>query len=739
MRNLLYRILASLIVGAILPTFGAQITVVSATASNTYPGLNPELAFDGNTSTWWGSGSLPTPTSQWIQLDLGTERRLSSVRLLPSQDPAGTTTHGVHGRDAAGNWNAYFGTLSGSTFDSQWLELPISNTALVRYVFVETTQSPSWVSWREIEVFGYEAPPPPSPSGTLSATPPSCTVPSGGTYCSTTLSWTVSNSASGFARVWLTSVPPTSTETAGGWVDEWPSSSSVVVPWITPGTYQFTLREGTSALGPILASVSVTGDGTSPPPPPPVGPTPVFTEAFGSFGGVTGTCNPDFIPPGYATGGNLPDPDGATNDVTCPVLETWNTMGVLDGNHSVYRCMGVTAPECWSVQNGHLVMLGRRVDQPFQSDGFPMIGPKLVDSVKLSNGANANKFISAEADFNIASCTLNGAPNSSCFLSLVLLHNETDYRAINLSRWPQLPAGLLIPFSNGPTSGAELFSPTSQTIGMGQWNRLRIDYVPGLGLKYYINGELMRFESNSPDALTYEPMTHMNAILRGNPHVSVYIDGVADQNNVRACVDNIRVFVTDTERPNEPGSALPAEACLALPVVTVTSPTQYQAFPSPASIPLSATATPIIGSITKVEYFEGPTKIAEATQPPYSATWSNVPLGTYSISARAIDSVGDVSAMSNPVLVSVGSGTSSVTVITAGAGEGTVTSTPGGITCGASCSSNFAPGTSVTLTATAASGSRFQSWSGACTGTRSTCQLTVNSQLFATATFAPVR
>jgi hypothetical protein len=55
-------------------------------------------------------------------------------------------------------------------------------------------------------------------------------------------------------------------------------------------------------------------------------------------------------------------------------------------------------------------------------------------------------------------------------------------------------------------------------------------------------------------------------------------------------------------------------------------------------------------------------------------------------------------------------------VSTAGDGAGTVTSTPAGIDCGAGCSHAYDYGSSVTLTASAAAGSSFAGWAGACTG-----------------------
>lgn len=59
-----------------------------------------------------------------------------------------------------------------------------------------------------------------------------------------------------------------------------------------------------------------------------------------------------------------------------------------------------------------------------------------------------------------------------------------------------------------------------------------------------------------------------------------------------------------------------------------------------------------------------------------------------------------------------------LTVSKTGTGAGTVTSSPAGINCGNDCSNEFPSGTSVTLSAAAASGSTFVGWSGGgCSGT----------------------
>jgi uncharacterized repeat protein (TIGR02543 family) len=56
-----------------------------------------------------------------------------------------------------------------------------------------------------------------------------------------------------------------------------------------------------------------------------------------------------------------------------------------------------------------------------------------------------------------------------------------------------------------------------------------------------------------------------------------------------------------------------------------------------------------------------------------------------------------------------------------------------GINCGTTCSANFASGTVVTLTETPGTGHTFGGWSGACTGTASTCSVTVSAAKAVTA------
>lgn len=71
----------------------------------------------------------------------------------------------------------------------------------------------------------------------------------------------------------------------------------------------------------------------------------------------------------------------------------------------------------------------------------------------------------------------------------------------------------------------------------------------------------------------------------------------------------------------------------------------------------------------------------------------------------------------------------------AGTGTGRVTSLPAGIDCGSTCAASFADGTPVTLIANADDGSTFAGWSGACSGTNTSCAVVMTTAQSVTATF----
>ena len=112
---------------------------------------------------------------------------------------------------------------------------------------------------------------------------------------------------------------------------------------------------------------------------------------------------------------------------------------------------------------------------------------------------------------------------------------------------------------------------------------------------------------------------------------------------------------------------------------------------------------------------------------------------TVTLSISATTDVSDVSNFFiDDVYLDGATGNQTLTVSKNGTGSGAVTSNPSGINCGSTCSYGFANNASVTLTASAVSGSTFTGWSGAgCSGTGA-CIVTMNASQSVTATFTQV-
>jgi hypothetical protein len=76
------------------------------------------------------------------------------------------------------------------------------------------------------------------------------------------------------------------------------------------------------------------------------------------------------------------------------------------------------------------------------------------------------------------------------------------------------------------------------------------------------------------------------------------------------------------------------------PTCSITSPADGAAFAAPATIAIEADASDGDGTVAKVEFYQGATKLDEDTSSPYTHTWSNVAAGTYSLTAKATDNLG---------------------------------------------------------------------------------------------------
>ncbi|GAL85233.1 hypothetical protein MYP_2462 [Sporocytophaga myxococcoides] len=108
---------------------------------------------------------------------------------------------------------------------------------------------------------------------------------------------------------------------------------------------------------------------------------------------------------------------------------------------------------------------------------------------------------------------------------------------------------------------------------------------------------------------------------------------------------NITVKATD----NNGGVAISSSVLLIVnqaPSVTIISPANNAAFVVPASVAIDVDATDSDGSVIKVEFYSGEVLIGTDLAAPFSYTMSELPVGTYFITAKATDDKGETTTSS---------------------------------------------------------------------------------------------
>lgn len=88
------------------------------------------------------------------------------------------------------------------------------------------------------------------------------------------------------------------------------------------------------------------------------------------------------------------------------------------------------------------------------------------------------------------------------------------------------------------------------------------------------------------------------------------------------------------------------ETSVSRPRVSITKPLANATYSEGETITITAEATSANSSISKVEFFQGTTKLGEDNASPYAYQWTNVAPGGYSITARATDDAGETGSSS---------------------------------------------------------------------------------------------
>jgi regulation of enolase protein 1 (concanavalin A-like superfamily) len=166
---------------------------------------------------------------------------------------------------------------------------------------------------------------------------------------------------------------------------------------------------------------------------------------------------------------------------------------------------------------------------------------------------------------------------------------------------------------SSPSNGATFTAPPSIAIAAAASDSdgtvTRVDF--------FRDGTLIGSDTNSPFGTTWS-----------SPPPGDHLLTAVATDNGGGTATSAPVVVSVTGSTNQP------------PSVSLTSPANAATFSAPANITLAATASDADGTISRVDFFQGSTLVGSDTTSPYSATWSSVPAGSYSLTAVATDNAG---------------------------------------------------------------------------------------------------
>ncbi|MCW1925672.1 Ig-like domain-containing protein [Luteolibacter arcticus] len=186
------------------------------------------------------------------------------------------------------------------------------------------------------------------------------------------------------------------------------------------------------------------------------------------------------------------------------------------------------------------------------------------------------------------------------------------------------------------------FRRTFELTGAAAVQALDFNILRDDGVVVFINGVEVARQNLPAGPINY--LTDTPAIIDGSAE-STYFPATASP--LPPLVEGTNVIAVEVHQRDGNSSdlgfdlemitrALPGEA----PEVTLTSPADDATYQAPASVTLIADATDSDGTIAKVEFFAGATKIGEDTEAPFAFEWTMVPQGSYTLTAKATDNLG---------------------------------------------------------------------------------------------------
>jgi len=168
----------------------------------------------------------------------------------------------------------------------------------------------------------------------------------------------------------------------------------------------------------------------------------------------------------------------------------------------------------------------------------------------------------------------------------------------------------------------------------------------------YLNGAEI-FRSNMPDG-PIDFTTWASSIVSGPQESEFYATNIS----TAMLVTGPNSIAVEIHQVNNTSSdavfdlTLLANVSPAPPQVTITSPNNGASFSPPATLDLEASASDFDGTVAKVEFYQGNSKVGEAVAEPFSLVVSNLGSGHYRFGAVATDDSG-ATGTSAPVNITV--------------------------------------------------------------------------------------
>jgi len=267
----------------------------------------------------------------------------------------------------------------------------------------------------------------------------------------------------------------------------------------------------------------------------------------------------------------------------------------------------------------------------------------LAPVVTLTSPANGTQFVSPASISSTAQASETGGSISKVVMYLGA-QSQTVLAAPYTATWLNTPAGSYQAYAVATDGAGVSKTSTAATVTVTNPNA-----PPTVAITAPANGSsfvapasvsLAAGASDSDGTVTRVDF-YAGATLVGSSTVAPF---AATWSNVPAGSYSFTAVATDNAGAKTTSAAIGATVAPAAPgvaVVSLTSPANGAHFAAPSAITLTAQASEPGGSIKSVVLFVMGSDVPKTVvASPYTATWLNMPAGTYSLYALAIDAAG---------------------------------------------------------------------------------------------------